>query len=210
MFKLRDRSKHIEKQGARGIARRRVDALPWHDQGDLVRGELAEQLHQVTQAAAEAVQIVAKDDVDLPGANRLHKLIEPLARDLASGNRVSDHLDILPVVPRAILPERCELRIGGLLVGRDPCVNNDSLLHTLDTHMETGFAHKTIVLCATDFARRPFSGTLRKSRGFYATASCVTPSMEVHPGERAAVGAMLKVARSCFQRGRMAFLWFRV
>ena len=79
MFKLRDRSKHVEKQGARGIARRRIDALPWHDQGDLVRGELAEQLHKMTQAAAKAIQIVAKYDVDLPGANRLHKLIEPPA-----------------------------------------------------------------------------------------------------------------------------------
>jgi hypothetical protein len=132
MLELRDRSKHVEKQGARGIARRRIDALPWHDQGDLVRRELTEQLHKMTQTAAKAIQVIAQHDVDLPGANRFHKLIEPLVRDLASGNRVSDHLDILPVVSRAILPERCELRIGGLLVGRDPCVNNDSLLHTFN------------------------------------------------------------------------------
>ena len=66
VLKLRDRAKHIEKQGTRGVARRRVDPLPWHDQGDLVRGELTEQLHKVTQAAAKAIQIVAKDNVDLP------------------------------------------------------------------------------------------------------------------------------------------------
>src|SRR4029077_10212108 len=88
MLKLRDRSKHIEKQGARGIARRRIDALPWHDQGDLVRGELTEQLHQVTQAAAEAVQIVAKDDVDLSGTNSLHKCVESFARDLGARDAV--------------------------------------------------------------------------------------------------------------------------
>jgi hypothetical protein len=33
----------------------------------------------VTQVTAKAVQIVAKDNVDLPGANRFHELIEPLA-----------------------------------------------------------------------------------------------------------------------------------
>jgi hypothetical protein len=122
----------LRSRGARGVARRRVDALPWHDQCDPVRSELAEQLHKMTQTAAETVQIVAKHDVDLPGANRLHELIEPLARDLASGKRISNHLDILPVVSRAILSERCKLRIGGLLIGRDPCVNNDSLLHTVN------------------------------------------------------------------------------
>ncbi len=99
-----------------------------------MRGELTEQLHQVTQAPSEAVQIVAKDNVDLPGTNSLHKCVESFARDLGARDGVSDHLDVPPVVACAILPERGELRIGGLPVRRDPCINNDRVLHTLDKH----------------------------------------------------------------------------
>ena len=67
-----------------------------------------------------------------------------LARDLGARGGVSDHLDVSPVVACAILPERGELRIGSLLVGRDPCINNDSLLHAF---RYAGFAQNNCLVC---------------------------------------------------------------
>jgi hypothetical protein len=135
-----------------------------------VRGKFAEQLHQVTQAAAETVQIVAKNNVDLPGTNSLHKCVDSFARYLGARDGVSDNLDVPPVVARAVVPERCKLRIGSLLVGRQPCVNNDSLLHALDEHIKRQTGGE-LLISLSDTGRD--AGVYKL---LFLTSSCPEPS----------------------------------
>jgi hypothetical protein len=118
-------AKDVKLQLASGAIRRSVDALRSRDQRNPVCGEFINQRSQVREAAAQAVEFLAKDDIDLSFTDTPHEFIEAEARELRTTDPVGEFSGHWPASSGAEFTEFETLWIEGLLAGRDSQVKGD-------------------------------------------------------------------------------------
>jgi hypothetical protein len=128
-FELGEHTQHLEHRPAG--RRRCIEALLVQEQVDALGVEFAQEVQQVDQRPAEAIDRPGRDHVDVAPGHRLEQAIEARALVAALGARDAGILEELyhaPAVARGDLFQFTSLVFGGLLAGRDPQIDRDALL----------------------------------------------------------------------------------
>jgi hypothetical protein len=100
--------------------RRRIETLLVQEQIDALGMELAEEVQQVDQRAAQAIDRPGRDHVDVAAGDGLQQAIEarPLVASLGAGDPgILEKLNQAPAVARGDLFDLTSLVFGGLLAG---------------------------------------------------------------------------------------------
>ena len=124
-LEFRHGHENIELQLRGGVHAGRVYALRGTDQGYPAGGEFPDDLGQMGQATAQAVQLEAEDDIHPAPANVRHKGIQALAAEFGAADGVGMFHDPTPAPALAVFAEFTQLAIVGLLISADAGVDGD-------------------------------------------------------------------------------------
>jgi hypothetical protein len=129
-FELGEYSQHLEHRPPR--RRRRIEALLVQEQVDALGVEFAQEVEQVNQRPAQAIDRPGRDHVDVAAGDRLEQPVEPRSLVAAFGTGdtgVLENLHHASAVACCDLFQFTTLVVGGLLAGGDAQIDRDALLY---------------------------------------------------------------------------------